>query len=79
MHTNFSDFPSIALTVEFWMWSVDVCNQGTPISYAVEGADNAFLLYDYTDWYTPAFSALTEIAPYLCSRFYLVKPKGHSL
>ena len=57
MHTNFSNFPNSALTVEFWMWSVDVCNQGTPISYAVEEADNALLLFNYADWYAPASSA----------------------
>lgn len=48
--TNFKDFPSAALTVEFWMWTVDHCNEGTAISYALEDSDNAFLLYDYRDW-----------------------------
>ena len=50
MHTNFSNFPSTAITVEFWMWSIDMCNEGTAFSYATEGADNAFLLYDYLEW-----------------------------
>lgn len=50
MRTNFTDFPSKAITVEFWMWSVDLCNEGTPISYATEEADNAFLLDNYNDW-----------------------------
>ena len=50
MRPNFIDFPSSALTVEFWMWTADVCAQGTPFSYAAEETDNAFLLYDYTDW-----------------------------
>lgn len=35
------------ITCTFWMRSTDTTNYGTPISYAVEGSDNAFLLIDY--------------------------------
>lgn len=35
------------ITCTFWMRSSDTINYGTPISYAVEGSDNAFLLIDY--------------------------------
>jgi len=53
MLENFQDFPSTELTLEFWMWSVDTCRQGTPFSYATGGyevSDNSFLLFDYNDW-----------------------------
>lgn len=34
LRTNFDDFPSTALTLEFWMWSVDACRPGgTPIGW----------------------------------------------
>ncbi|DBA68967.1 TPA: hypothetical protein ACH3X2_013140 [Trebouxia sp. C0005] len=51
--TNFHDFPATAVTVEFWMWSVDNCNQGVPFSYAAGAysqGDNAFLIYNYNNW-----------------------------
>lgn len=35
------------ITCTFWMRSSDTTNYGTPVSYAVEGSDNAFLLIDY--------------------------------
>lgn len=35
------------ITCTFWMKSSDTTNYGTPVSYAVEGSDNAFLLIDY--------------------------------
>ncbi|PWA28849.1 hypothetical protein CCH79_00012875 [Gambusia affinis] len=38
------------ITCSFWMKSTDVTNYGTPVSYAVEGSDNAFLLIDYNGW-----------------------------
>uniref|UniRef100_A0AAV2KP80 Sushi, von Willebrand factor type A, EGF and pentraxin domain-containing protein 1 n=1 Tax=Knipowitschia caucasica TaxID=637954 RepID=A0AAV2KP80_KNICA len=38
------------VTCSFWMKSSDTTNYGTPISYAVEGSDNAFLLIDYNGW-----------------------------
>uniref|UniRef100_A0A671UN51 Sushi, von Willebrand factor type A, EGF and pentraxin domain-containing protein 1 n=1 Tax=Sparus aurata TaxID=8175 RepID=A0A671UN51_SPAAU len=38
------------ITCTFWMRSSDTINYGTPISYAVEGSDNAFLLIDYNGW-----------------------------
>lgn len=34
MLPNFSSFPGTALTLEFWMWSVDGCRAGVPFSYA---------------------------------------------
>uniref|UniRef100_A0A8C1JVU7 Sushi, von Willebrand factor type A, EGF and pentraxin domain-containing protein 1 n=1 Tax=Cyprinus carpio TaxID=7962 RepID=A0A8C1JVU7_CYPCA len=43
--------PSLTqITCTFWMRSSDTVNYGTPISYAVEGSDNAFLLIDYNGW-----------------------------
>ncbi|KAL3143288.1 hypothetical protein ABBQ38_002130 [Trebouxia sp. C0009 RCD-2024] len=51
--TNFQNFPSTAVTVEFWMWSVDNCNQGVPFSYATGpygDGDNSFLIYGYNNW-----------------------------
>jgi len=53
MLENFQQFPSHAVTLEFWMWSADKCRKGTPFSYATGGyekADNSFLLFDYNDW-----------------------------
>ena len=55
LHTNFQNFPSQEITVEFWMLSADGCSPGTPFSYAAPGAqygrmDNAFLLFNYNDW-----------------------------
>ncbi|CAJ1086014.1 sushi%2C von Willebrand factor type A, EGF and pentraxin domain-containing protein 1 [Xyrichtys novacula] len=38
------------ITCTFWMKSSDTTNYGTPISYAVERSDNAFLLIDYNGW-----------------------------
>ncbi|CAN9509297.1 unnamed protein product [Ophioblennius macclurei] len=38
------------ITCTFWMRSSDSTNYGTPLSYAVEGSDNAFLLIDYNGW-----------------------------
>uniref|UniRef100_A0A3Q2PYT7 Sushi, von Willebrand factor type A, EGF and pentraxin domain containing 1 n=1 Tax=Fundulus heteroclitus TaxID=8078 RepID=A0A3Q2PYT7_FUNHE len=38
------------ITCTFWMKSTDITNYGTPVSYAVEGSDNAFLLIDYNGW-----------------------------
>eukprot|EP00884_Botryococcus_braunii_P003508 jgi/Botrbrau1/13158/Bobra.0187s0106.1 len=34
MTTNFQNWPDRELTVEFWMWSLDSCRQGAPVSYA---------------------------------------------
>lgn len=48
--TDFSDFPSTAITVEFWMWSADGCRKGVPFSYATgpyQQQDNAFLIFNY--------------------------------
>jgi len=50
---NFTDFPATAITLEFWMWSTDVCRAGVPVSYAVGDygtLDNAFLLFNYNDF-----------------------------
>lgn len=47
---NFQDFPSEAITVEFWMMSIDTCRPGVPFSYAhgrYEKQDNSFLVFNY--------------------------------
>ena len=36
-----------ALTACFWMKSADKENKGTPLSYAVRGQHNEFLVYNY--------------------------------
>lgn len=39
--------PSLsAVTACFWMKAADV-NAGTPLSYAVSGQDNEFIIYNY--------------------------------
>ena len=51
--TDFEGWPADAITVEFWMLSVDKCRKGVPLSYATGGyeqADNAFLILNYNDW-----------------------------
>ena len=61
MLSNFQGWPSAAITVEFWMWSVDTCRWGSPVSYAAgsyESADNTFLLFNYNDWCDFACSIL---------------------
>jgi hypothetical protein len=53
MLPTFNDFPSDAITVEFWMWSVDTCRKGAVFSYAhgeYEKLDNAFLIFNYNRW-----------------------------
>eukprot|EP01023_Acetabularia_acetabulum_P045632 TRINITY_DN4636_c0_g1_i1.p1 TRINITY_DN4636_c0_g1~~TRINITY_DN4636_c0_g1_i1.p1 ORF type:complete len:894 (+),score=183.65 TRINITY_DN4636_c0_g1_i1:220-2682(+) len=53
MLTNFQGFPGSAVTVEFWMQSVDSCRMGVPFSYAAgnyQNLDNAFLIFNYNDW-----------------------------
>lgn len=53
MKENFQGFPDKAITVEFWMWSMDACREGVPFSYALGGyqdTDNAFLIFNYQDW-----------------------------
>lgn len=53
MLTDFKDWPGDAITVEFWMLSVDKCRKGVPVSYATGGyerADNTFLILNYNDW-----------------------------
>ncbi|MBM3239117.1 T9SS type A sorting domain-containing protein [Candidatus Poribacteria bacterium] len=42
-----SEFPTNALTVEFWMKSSDESREGTPISYASTADDNDLLIYNY--------------------------------
>jgi hypothetical protein len=45
--TNFSGFPSTAITVGFWMKSDETTKNCTPFSYAPSaGLNNAFLLYN---------------------------------
>ena len=44
--------PSLkAVTVCLWMKSSDKGNKGVPLSYAVSGADNELLLFDYKKFY----------------------------
>eukprot|EP01025_Chloroclados_australasicus_P007283 TRINITY_DN1232_c0_g1_i2.p1 TRINITY_DN1232_c0_g1~~TRINITY_DN1232_c0_g1_i2.p1 ORF type:complete len:464 (-),score=67.58 TRINITY_DN1232_c0_g1_i2:417-1808(-) len=53
MHSNFQNFPSTAVTLEFWMKSVDNCRMGVPFSYAAgqyQTLDNGFLVFNYNDW-----------------------------
>lgn len=53
MVPEFQDFPSTAITVEFWMQSVDTCRPGVPFSYAhgrYEQEDNSFLIFNYNSW-----------------------------
>eukprot|EP00210_Caulerpa_lentillifera_P002634 g2516.t1 len=53
MLRDFKDFPTDAITVEFWMWSIDSCREGVPFSYAVGGyptSDNAFVIFNYNNW-----------------------------
>ena len=53
MVSDFKNFPSSAITVEFWMWSTDTCREGVPFSYATGGyekSDNSFLIFNYNDW-----------------------------
>jgi hypothetical protein len=50
---NFHDFPSDAITVEFWMNSIDTCRPGVPFSYAhgdYEKQDNSFLVFNYNSF-----------------------------
>ena len=45
----FSNFPSNAITIEFWMRTSDTPKAGTPFSYAVSGEDNMLFIHDYRD------------------------------
>ncbi|RKY05206.1 hypothetical protein DRP77_01660, partial [Candidatus Poribacteria bacterium] len=45
-----SDFPSDAVTIEFWMKSSDSQNPGTPISYASASDANELGIYNYTNF-----------------------------
>ena len=50
---NFHDFPTDAITVEFWMNSIDTCRPGVPFSYAhgeYEKQDNSFLIFNYNSF-----------------------------
>ncbi|MCD6506141.1 Ig-like domain-containing protein, partial [Candidatus Poribacteria bacterium] len=44
------DFPSDAVTIEFWMKSSDKQNPGTPISYASASDANELGIYNYTNF-----------------------------
>ncbi len=49
------DFPSAAITVEFWMRSVDKCHAGAAFSYATGSgsygvSDNTLAIVDYNNW-----------------------------
>ena len=54
MVPEFHDFPSTAITVEFWLQSIDTCRAGVPFSYAhgkYEKEDNSFLIFNYNSWW----------------------------
>ncbi len=46
-----TNFPSSAITVEFWIRSSDTTNHGTPFSYAPASDANEFTLYNYNTFY----------------------------
>lgn len=51
--SNFKGFPADAISVEFWMNSVDTCREGVVFSYATgnyEHRDNTFLIFNYNNW-----------------------------
>eukprot|EP01025_Chloroclados_australasicus_P009636 TRINITY_DN1368_c0_g1_i9.p1 TRINITY_DN1368_c0_g1~~TRINITY_DN1368_c0_g1_i9.p1 ORF type:complete len:1131 (+),score=146.11 TRINITY_DN1368_c0_g1_i9:92-3394(+) len=58
MRPQMNNFPSDAITVEFWMQSTDTCREGTPFSYATgdwlddehKSKDNGFTVTDYNNW-----------------------------
>jgi len=53
MLPSFDDFPAEAITVEFWMNSIDTCRPGVPFSYAhgrYEHEDNSFLIFNYNSF-----------------------------
>ena len=53
MVPEFKGWPSAAITVSFWMWSMDLCRGGVPVSYATGAyseADNTFLIFNYNNW-----------------------------
>ncbi|XP_053321831.1 sushi, von Willebrand factor type A, EGF and pentraxin domain-containing protein 1 [Spea bombifrons] len=54
-----------AITCAFWMRSSDTTNYGTPISYAIDKSDNAFLLTDYNGWvlYVNGKERITDCPP----------------
>jgi uncharacterized delta-60 repeat protein len=48
---TFTNFPSTAITVEFWMKTSDSTKDGTPFSYSVtNGNDNSFLIFNYRNF-----------------------------
>lgn len=49
------------ITCTFWMRSTDTNNYGTPVSYAVEGSDNAFLLIDYNGLVNHSLSVCVRV------------------
>lgn len=52
------------ITCTFWMRSSDTTNYGTPVSYAVEGSDNAFLLIDYNG--SVIYQVLRHVSDLFC-------------
>lgn len=55
---EFRDFPSTSLTLEAWVWSVDVCRQGALFSYSTgTGAygvnDNRWVNWDLGQMHAP--------------------------
>ena len=65
----FDDFPSSAITVEFWMRSYDTCRPGVPFSYAhgkYEKDDNAFLIFNYNSWCEEIMIVWTRVCVFVC-------------
>ncbi len=46
----FFSSPTANATVEFWMKSDDLVNEGTPVSYASSGSFNDLIVYNYKDF-----------------------------
>lgn len=44
------NFPSTAVSVEFWLRSSDTTSDGTPFSYATSTSDNTLLVYNYRNF-----------------------------
>lgn len=50
---EFDQFPTVEVTLELWMQSLDTCAPGVVFSYAAGSygvLDNALLLFDYNNW-----------------------------
>jgi hypothetical protein len=48
--TNFTAFPTNAVTVEFWVRSTNTTKAGTPVSYASSNNANSLFVFDYRNF-----------------------------